>query len=122
MHRQAKDRDARELEQPIDRMAVIRAAAQKLALPATTSDCRALPGKRAEPARIAIPQLPAFARRQRLQAAIMHLKRQCILVSPVDRSALVRRYRVSGKREAMYAEEVIAFAATRGFQIEGEPA
>lgn len=118
MHRQAKDRDARELEQPVDRLATIRDADQKLALPAQTGDFRAVIGAPTVKSALPIPPLPAFARRQRLQAAMMFLKRQCILVSPVDRSALVRRYRVSGKREAMYAEEVVAFAIERGFQAE----
>lgn len=121
MHRQAKDRDARELEQPVDRLAMIRDAARKLALPAQTGDFRAVIGAPTVKSTLPIPPLPAFARRQRLQAAMMFLKRQCILVSPVDRSALVRRYRVSGKREAMYAEEVVAFAVERGFQAEEQP-
>jgi len=105
--------------QPEHPAPAFRTAAQKLALPASTSDFRASVRAPAEAPKIPIPPLPAFARRQRLQAAIMHLKRQCILVSPVDRSALVMRYRVSGKHDPMYADDVIAFAETRGFDVEG---
>lgn len=56
-------------------------------------------------------------RRRRLDLAIAHLKRQCILVDIVDRSAPIRTYRVSGKRESKLAEEVIEIAVARGLEL-----
>lgn len=57
-------------------------------------------------------------RRRRLDLAIAHLKRQCILVDIVDRSAPIRTYRVSGKRESKLAEEVIKIAVARGLELD----
>ena len=55
-------------------------------------------------------------RRARLAAATAFLKRRCILVTVVDRDAPIRTYRVSGKREPMLAEGVIAIAEWQGFE------
>lgn len=57
---------------------------------------------------------PMERRRRRIAAAIAHLKRQCILVTPTDRSAMIRRYRVTGKQALMLAEDVIEMAVARG--------
>lgn len=56
-------------------------------------------------------------RRRRLDAAIAHLKRRCILVDVVNRDAHIRTYRVSGKRDAKLAEEVIEIAQALGFEV-----
>ncbi len=65
------------------------------------------------------PPLPLTfeARRARLEAAIAHLKRHCILVSVSDRDAPVRLYRVSGRRESKFAEEVIEIAQEYGLEL-----
>lgn len=55
-------------------------------------------------------------RRQRIEAAIAFLKSKAILVTQWDKTALVARYRVSGKRELQYAEEVIEKAMEMGWQ------
>lgn len=62
---------------------------------------------------------PYELRRIRLERAIAHLKRQCILVSVVNRDAQIRTYRVSGKREPMLAEDVIAHAIAKGMEAQG---
>lgn len=56
-------------------------------------------------------------RHEVLDAAIRFLKARCILVDVVDRAAPVRSYRVSGKREAMYLEGVVALAESLGFEV-----
>lgn len=65
------------------------------------------------------PPLPITfeVRRQRLEAAIVHLKRHCVLVSVCDRGAEIRRYRVSGRRESKFAEEVIEIAQAYGLEL-----
>lgn len=124
-HRQAKDRDARALETPIDQMlldrrrAMIREASarlrpvQKIALPTANNFGRA-PLSRPAAKRPALPSLGPEQRRILLDRAIAFLKRDCILVTVCDRDAQIRKYRVSGKREAMLACEVIDFAVERG--------
>lgn len=59
---------------------------------------------------------PIAERRAMLDAAIRFLKARCILVDCTDRSAMVRRYRVSGKREPMLAEHVIDYARSLGME------
>ncbi len=66
---------------------------------------------------VLLPSLPFAARRQRLDAAIAFLKRQGILVSVVDRDAPIRKYRVSGKLDPRFAEEVIEIAVARGLEL-----
>ncbi|MFV0642949.1 MAG: hypothetical protein ACK5NN_00360 [Sphingomonadaceae bacterium] len=56
------------------------------------------------------PVDPMTERQARITRAITFLKSQCVLVDPVDRMAQVRRYRVSGKRDPMMAEQVIEYA------------
>lgn len=56
-------------------------------------------------------------RHEVLDAAIRYLKARCILVDVVDRSALVRRYRISGKHNPVYLEGVIALAESLGFEV-----
>lgn len=127
-HRQAKDRDARELEAPVDhtlldrRREVIRAAAtrvqarEKIALPVASTMTRVSPGR--APAKSAtLPVLGSVQRLAALAAAIVFLKRECILVTVCDRDAQIRTYRVSGKANAMLASEVIEFAIKRGFEV-----
>lgn len=55
-------------------------------------------------------------RRAALQRAVRFLKARCVLVDPVDRMAAVRRYRVSGKRDTMMAEDVIEHAVSLGME------
>ena len=57
-------------------------------------------------------------RAARFAAAVAFLKARAILVTVVDRNALVRRYRVSGKLDSMFAEDVIARAVKLGFNPE----
>lgn len=59
---------------------------------------------------------PIAARRAQIARAIAFLKRKCVLVDPVDRFAQVRRYRVSGKRDPIYAEQVIEMAEAMGME------
>lgn len=119
VYRQAKDRDAREFEQPVDRLELIRRAALALRRRQDASaKARPLPGLPAKSNPVAIPPLPTATRRARLERAIAFLKARCILVSICDRAALVRQYRVTGKREPMLAEDVIELAAWHGMQDE----
>lgn len=53
---------------------------------------------------------PIAQRRESLDSAVRKLKRHGILVDPVDRFAQVRRYRVTGIKESVLAEDVIALA------------
>lgn len=59
---------------------------------------------------------PIALRRARIERAVRFLKQRCVLVDPVDRFAQVRRYRVSGKREPVYAEQVIEMAEAMGME------
>lgn len=69
----------------------------------------------------ACPTVPASdpleMRRARIEAAIRHLKARCILVTPLDREARVRRYRVSGRADSQLAEDVVALAVKLGFEV-----
>lgn len=116
LHVHAKDRDAREFEAPVDaklaRLDLIRAAAKSLGQ--DKSQGRILPGLRKESPKLQLPANPVAERRARLERAIGHLKRQGILVSVLDRAALIRKYRVSGKAESVLAEDVISIAIERG--------
>ncbi len=63
---------------------------------------------------------PLAERRERLNRAIVWLKREHrILVTVVDREALVRQYLVSGKRDRMLADHVIDYAVSLGMPING---
>lgn len=55
-------------------------------------------------------------RRAAIAAAIRFLKSKCVLVEPVDKQALVRRYRVSGLDTPIYAEGVVAYARSLGME------
>lgn len=58
-----------------------------------------------------------YVRRHEVLAdATRFLKARCILVDVVDRGAQIRKYRVSGKREAMFLEDVVALAESLGFE------
>lgn len=66
------------------------------------------------------PSPPKFTswieqRAARIAGAIAFLKSQAILVSVVDRDADIRTYRVSGKKYALLAEEVIEIAIAKGW-------
>jgi len=99
-----------------DRLAMIREAAKVLAHRREVARCaRPSLGERQTRAAKPLPPMPTeLLRRQRLQAAIAFLARTGILVTVVDRDALIRQYRVSGKREKKLADEVIAIAVERG--------
>ena len=64
-----------------------------------------------------IPEIPFHLRRRNIDEATALLRRHAILVDVVDRNALVRTYRVSGKREPMLAEGVIEIACQHGFEV-----
>lgn len=123
-HRQAKDRDAKALEAPVDRIATIREAAQRAqahrpARPARQRTPVRASAKRAE-AKAApkvakpLPPLGVEQRKARFAAAEAFLKRQCILVTVVNRDALIRTYRVSGKQNSMLADGVVELALSMG--------
>lgn len=56
-------------------------------------------------------------RKRNVDAAIAVLKRHCILVDPLNRDDLVRKYRVSGIEQSLLAEQVIAYAMEYGFEV-----
>lgn len=64
-----------------------------------------------------LPEIPFHLRKRNIEAATAVLKQHAILVDVVDRNALVRTYRVSGKRDAMLAEGVIEIACQHGFEV-----
>lgn len=102
-----------ELEECLDKIRKACAASVRAASPSP----RIALGVRSSAARAALPPTPTEARRARFLQAQAFLKARCVLVSPCDREALVRRYWVSGKREPMFAEEVIAHAERLGFEV-----
>lgn len=122
LYRQARQADARAFEQPVDvkvdRLAAIRLAARRLE-ERKAADVPARPslGLRQDSKPVALPALPFEARRKQLDAAIAYLKRCGILVTVADRDAPIRKYRVSGKLEARFAEEVIEIAVSRGMEL-----
>lgn len=59
---------------------------------------------------------PIARRREAIESAIRFLKSRCILVTITDRNAMIRKYRVIGKREAMLAEQVIEYAVSLGME------
>lgn len=59
---------------------------------------------------------PLAQRREEIARAIRFLKSRCVLVDITDRNAPIRKYRVSGKREAMLAEQVIEHAIALGME------
>lgn len=117
-HRGAVRRAARDLDAPLDervaatsRLDMIRRAVDQLARRGPDgAAARPVPGLRQPKASLAIPALPPQLRREALQAAIAFLKGRGILVSVSDRNAPVRKYRVSGRAEARFAEEIIEYA------------
>lgn len=61
--------------------------------------------------------IPLHMRQRNVEAAIALLKRHCILVDPLDRTALIRKYRVTGIDQSLLAEQVIACAIEYGFEV-----
>ncbi|MGE0773552.1 MAG: hypothetical protein AB7L36_00715 [Sphingomonadaceae bacterium] len=127
VYRQELDRLSRELEEPVDvrlhkgerpRIEIIRAAARKLAGVKAAEKARLPLGARVEKRATAPSGTPYEQRRALLERAIRYLKANFILVTPCDRFAQIRRYRVSGKREPMLAEDVIAHAIARGMEVQ----
>ncbi|MDM7964477.1 hypothetical protein [Blastomonas fulva] len=59
---------------------------------------------------------PIAQRREAIERAIRFLKSRCILVDITDRTAAIRKYRVSGKRDTMLAEQVIEHAKAMGME------
>jgi hypothetical protein len=55
------------------------------------------------------------ARKIRLDGAIRFLKSQCILVDSSDKASSLPKYRVSGNRYPLFAEEVIETAIAKGW-------
>lgn len=117
-----RKRAASPLKAPADRLAIIREAAanlasrEKIALPPQDAPARISLGRPAAAKTMKLPPLPPEQRRAMLEGAIAFLKRQCVLVSVCDRDAQIRKYRVSGMRDSMLAEGVIAVAVSRGFE------
>ena len=58
-------------------------------------------------------------RMQRFEDARRYLQQRGVLVSVANREAMVRRYRVTGKREPFYAEDVIELAIAHGMETDG---
>jgi hypothetical protein len=76
-----------------------------------------LEGRLVDQAKGGISAPDFIATRQReLEQAIRFLKRKCVLVDPIDRNAMVRRYRVSGIAESVMAEGVIDHARRLGME------
>lgn len=59
---------------------------------------------------------PIAQRREAIEQAIRFLRARCILVTWTDRNAMIRKYRVSGKRDTMLAEQVIEHAVSLGME------
>lgn len=124
LYRHRLDCESRELETPIDvrmpagetpRIEIIRAAAMKLrAIAEAQRPARLLPGARVAKARAVLPETPFAERQARLREATAFLAARGTLISPVNRLAAIRTYWVSGKRQPMLAEDVIALAVERG--------
>lgn len=103
---------------PDDRLAAIRGIAHSLdGHQAQKRAARLSLGVRTERKASPLP-MPMEARRRRLQAAIAFLQARGTLVSILDRDALVRRYRITAKRENYLADEVVAYAIERGFEAD----
>ncbi|MEL7698683.1 hypothetical protein VO57_015575 [Citromicrobium bathyomarinum] len=62
-------------------------------------------------------EIPFDLRKANIDAATKHLRRRGVLVDVHNRDALVREYRVTGKRDLMLAEDVIDLARTSGFEV-----
>lgn len=101
-----------------DRLDRIREAAGKLALRNRPAP-RPLPGQRNQRRDVAAATDPIAQRREAIERAIRLLKSKAILADILDRSAMIRRYRVGGKREPMLAEEVIEHARQLGMEEQG---
>lgn len=104
------------LDRP-DRRELIRVAAARMNAKRAAEKARIPLG--APVPRMARPAAPApfELRKRQLAGAISFLKARCVLVTPLDRDALVRRYRVSGFRDNQLAEDVVALAAAQGFEV-----
>ncbi|MEL7683273.1 hypothetical protein AAG594_02960 [Citromicrobium bathyomarinum] len=75
------------------------------------------PGERRPAKKGVLPDIPFHLRKRNIDEATVFLKRHAILVDVVNRDSLVRMYRVSGKRDALLAEEVIEIACNLGFEV-----
>lgn len=62
------------------------------------------------------------ARKIKLDGAIRFLKSKCILVDISDRSSSLPKYRVSGNRYPLFAEEVVEIAIAKGWNETVMPA
>ncbi|NCP19038.1 MAG: hypothetical protein GW855_07765 [Erythrobacter sp.] len=62
-------------------------------------------------------EIPFHLRQRNIEGATAHLKRHGILVDVVDRDALVRRYRVTGRAELQLKEGVVEIACAHGFEV-----
>lgn len=113
MLRAEADREARELEQPVDAL-----PGMKPERCVHTTLAQAAPIIAAVQAKreFILPPNPLEARRQRLQRAIDWLNQHAWFVQVVNREAAVRTYRVAGKRDAMLAEDVIRVAIEKGME------
>jgi len=146
-YRQAKDRDSRELERPVDevianteaeRLDLIRKAARKMRGQQAADDTapndrpNRAPGRRklvlrASEVRAAslqprrefknLPPMPFEQRRAQLEASTAFLKRLGILVSVADRDHPIRMYRITGVPQAVLLEGVVEFAVRKGLQL-----
>lgn len=113
INRAKADREARKLEQPVDALPGMKPERFVHATPAQAAPIIAAVRAKRE---FILPPNPLDARRQRLQRAIDWLNQHAWFVQIVNREAAVRTYRVSGKRDAMLAEDVIRIAIEKGME------
>ena len=121
MLRAKADKEARALEQPVDALPGMKPERFVHAAPAQAAPIiaavinKAIIAERVSP-KFTAPPNPVEARRLCLQRAIDWLNAHAWFVQVVNREALVRTYRVAGKRDAMLAEDVIRVATEKGMQ------
>jgi len=97
------------------RLATIRAAGERLKARNAPAPRLPLGGAKVESQVARKPDWIA-QRAERLNGAIAFLRSRAILVSVADRATMVRRYRVTGKRETQLAEDVIELAQGMGWE------
>ena len=124
-----RQREARELEQPVDsRIDAIRLAGERLAERSRSVDMgvdmtRARlpigsPTPHSDALKKAVGSAWFVQRREMIDAAIAFLNSRAFFVQVVDRTAQVRKYRVAGKRDSMLAEDVIEIALAKGLVVD----
>jgi len=118
MIRWSRDREARELEEPVDVRFHAGESPPTTVVHAAAKALRAVAGERAGKAAGSLPPLPCAEGQARLARASAFLAQRGVQVWPVNRFAAIRTYRVSGRREPMLLEDVIALATARGMDAD----